>query len=232
MSTATLARLRPSRETAVFWAAIVNAELLVVLAYFALVTGPPDSPRFLALVAVPWVWLNVSWWVYRTVEPSVAPLAHRSVAALVAAGYFILLGYVGGLVVPGIGDLATGLRIVTYQVPPGFAPAVLYSGDTVVVNFIPYQVAGYLALSYLVYVTIVDLSGSAAAGLVGLFSCVSCSVPLLAAFVSGVTGSATFAATVGQGSYGLSTIVFVVSVLLLRWRPGLAELNRVRAWLR
>jgi hypothetical protein len=229
MSTATLAKFRPSRETALFWAAVVNAEFLIVLAYFAVVTGPPSSPRFLVLVAVPWVWLNVSWWVYRTVERPSAPLQRRVVGTVVAAGYFLLLAYAGGLVVPGIGDLATGLRVVTYQVPPGFAPAVLYSGDWLVVNFIPYQFAGYLALAFLVYVTVVDLSGSAAAGLVGLFSCVSCSFPLLAALVSGVTGSAMFAATIGQGAYGLSTVVFVVSVLLLRWRPGAAELARLRA---
>jgi hypothetical protein len=231
MSTVGLSRFRPNRRTALRWAAALNGQLLVVLAYFALVTGLPSSLEFLTLAVVPWVWLNVSWWSYRTTDVGTVPRRRRLVAAAVGVGYFLVLARVGGIVLPGLGELATGLRVVTYQVPPGFAPAVLYSGEAVVVNVIPYQVAGYAALAYLVYATVADVSGSAAAGVVGLFSCVSCAFPLVAALLSTVTGGATFAASVGQGSYALSTIVFVVTVGLLRWRPGAAEFARLRGWL-
>lgn len=229
MSTATLAGVRPDRRTAVFWAALINAELLVLLLYFAVVTGVPRSLRFLALVTLPWVWVNVSVWAYRNTELSDVSRRRRLLGGAVAVGYFVVLARAGGLLLPGIGDLATGLRVVTYQVPPGFGPALLYSGDAVVVNLIPYQTIGYLALAWLVYATVLDTAGSATAGVLGLFSCVSCSFPVIAAIVSGVTGSATFAATVGQGSYVLSTVVFVVTVALLRWRPGMAEFARLRA---
>ncbi|PSQ22176.1 hypothetical protein BRD04_05280 [Halobacteriales archaeon QS_9_67_17] len=140
-----------------------------------------------------------------------------------------MLAWAGGLVAPGIGDLATGVRVVTYQVPPGFGPVLLYSGERVVVNLVPYQTVGYLTLAGLVYLTVVDVAGSVAAGVVGLFSCVSCTFPVIAAVVSGVTGGATFAASVGQGAYGLSTVVFVVTVALLRWRPDVGDLARLRA---
>ncbi|MFC7236021.1 DUF7546 family protein [Halosegnis marinus] len=223
-----VARYRPDRRTTVFWAAVVNAELLVLLLYFAFVTGVPRSLRFAALVAVPWVWVNAAVWAYRNTEVPAAPRRRRRLAGALAVGYFLLLARVGGLVLPGLGDLATGLRVVTYQVPPGFGPAVLYSGEAVVVNLIPYQTVGYLALAWLVYATVVDVSGSAAAGVVGLFSCVSCAFPVITAVVSTVTGGATFAATIGQGSYVLSTAVFVLTVALLRWRPGVAEFARLR----
>ncbi|MFB6117667.1 hypothetical protein [Halosegnis sp.] len=226
MSTAH-ARL-PDRPTALYWTAILNAELLVVLAYFAFVTGIPESLDFVVLVVVPWVWLNVSWWVYRNMRFPAAPFRRRVLGAIVAAGYFLVLARVGGLLLPGIGDLATGLRVVTYQVPPGFGPALLYSGDSLVVNLIPYQLAGYLTLAILVYATVVDVSGSAAAGFVGLFSCVSCTLPVIAAVVSGVTGSVTFVASLGDGAYGLSTVVFVLSVALLRWRPDIGDVARLR----
>lgn len=226
--TVTVPRYRPDRRVVLYWAAILNAELLVLLAYFAFVTGPPRRPGFVLLATYPFVWLNVSWWAYRGTDVPVATGRRRAVAGGLAVGYFLVLAYVGGLLQPGLGDLATGLRVVLVDVPPGFAPAVLYSGKAVVVNVVPYQVVGYLALAYLVYVTAVDVSGSVAGGMVGLFSCVSCTFPVIATLISGVTGSAALAATASQQSYGLSTAVFVVTVLLLRWRPDAVDLARVR----
>lgn len=223
MSTVDLSRLRPDRVSALYWAAIVNAELLVVLLYFAFVTGPPGDVDSLLKVIYPFVWLNVSWWVYReTTAPDAA--TRRTVAAsALAGGYFLLLAYVGGIVLPGMGELATGPRLVTHQLPPGYAPAFLYSGTNVVVNLIPYKLVGYLTLAYLVYVASLDVSGGVVAGVVGLFSCVSCTLPVIAAVVGGVTGSAAFAAAAAQQSYGLSTVVFVVTVVLLRWQPDAGD---------
>jgi hypothetical protein len=232
MSTVDLTRYRPDRESLVYWSAIVNAELLVLLLYFLFVTGPPTALGFVLLVLYPFVWLNLSWWAYRTTDVPAASGRRKLLAGVLAVGYFLLLAYVGGLLLPGIGELATGWRVVLFQVPPGFAPAVLYSGESIVVNLIPYQTVGYLALAYLVYVTALDVSGNLAAGVVGLFSCVSCTFPVIAAVVSGVTGSAALATTVSQQSYGLSTVVFVVTVLLLRWRPTVADLARLRAQVR
>jgi hypothetical protein len=51
-----------------------------------------------------------------------------------------------------------------------------------------------------------------------LVSCVSCTLPVLAALVSGVAGGSVTAVATGF-SYDLSTLVFVASVGLLYWRP-------------
>jgi len=85
---------------------------------------------------------------------------------------------------------------------------------------IPYKLIGYLALTYLVYVTLLDAAGSAVGGVLGLLSCVSCTWPVLATIVTGVAGSGTaLAGAVYAQSYDLSTVVFVVTVGLLYWRP-------------
>jgi hypothetical protein len=71
-----------------------------------------------------------------------------------------------------------------------------------------------------VYATVLDAAGSAVTGVLGLLSCVSCSWPVLTSIATGlVGGSSGVAAAVSNGSYGLSTLVFVVTVGLLYWRP-------------
>ncbi|MDZ7747089.1 MAG: hypothetical protein U5K28_11530 [Halobacteriales archaeon] len=219
---------RPATRTLVYWGAILNTQLLLVILYSILVSGPPGSLRGVFILVMPWIWLDISWWAYRNTSMPRVVGRRKTVAALLAGGYFLVLAFVGGVLLPGIGERATGLRLVTYQIPPGFAPALLYSGERLVVNLIPYKVVGYLALAWLVYGTVADASGSVGAGVLGLFSCVSCVLPVIAGVLTTVTGSAGFAATIGQQSYLLSTTVFVVTVLLLRWRPTMADLARFR----
>lgn len=221
------APLRPDRSTLVWGALIVNTELLVVLAYFAL-TSPPTTPEFVLLALYPWIWFNASLWgVTRTDAPPAAS-RRRAVAIAVGVGYFLVLAYVGGVLQPGLGERATGVRFVAFAVPPGFSPALLYSGAAVVVNLIPFKVVGYAALSYLVYVTVLDAAESAAAGVVGLFACVSCTFPVVAAVVGTVFGSSA-AVAVADRSYGLSTVVFALTVVLLSWRPTVGDFARLRA---
>jgi cytochrome c biogenesis protein CcdA len=79
---------------------------------------------------------------------------------------------------------------------------------------------GYAALAVLVYATALDVAGSAIGGVLGLFSCVSCTWPVLASLVGGVAGGSSAVASAAlSGSYGLSTVIFVVTVGLLYWRP-------------
>jgi len=128
------------------------------------------------------------------------------------------LAVAGGLITVGVGEAATGLRIA--PLPPGYGPALLYSGQQVTVTLMPNYLVGYVALAYLVYVTVIDAAGSAAAGLIGLFSCVSCSWPILASLISAITGGGSLLVTSAlQVSYGLSTAVFLVTAGLLYWRP-------------
>ncbi|MDS0281528.1 DUF7546 family protein [Haloarcula onubensis] len=202
--------LVPEGRSLALWAVVLNTELLLVMLYLLLLPGAATDPL---LLTFPFVWLNVAAWVLLRVRPAPASARRRSLAAAVAVGYGLLLGYVGGVV--GLGGTGAGLRFVL-AAPPGFSPTVVYSGAPLAVVFTPWKVAGYLTLAYLVYVTVVDASGGLAGGVLGLCSCVSCVLPILASVVGGFAGvGATLYQAAMYQSYGLSTVVFLVSVGLL-----------------
>jgi hypothetical protein len=217
MSHATLARverLLPDRQTLLLAGLIVNLELIAVLMYVNLSGATFSAPRYLVY---PWIWINVGVWAVVRTRPRATSDRYRWLAAGVAVAYFALLAYVGGLV--GLGGMATGLAVS--WLPPGWGPAVIYGGESLRLILVPFKLVGYLALTYLVYATILDAAGSAVAGLVGLFSCVSCTWPVAASLLTGVLGGTVGFASGGAYSltYDLSTVVFVVSVGLLYWRP-------------
>ncbi|MDS0258289.1 ABC transporter ATP-binding protein [Haloarcula sp. S1CR25-12] len=202
--------LVPEGRSLALWAVVLNTELLAVMLYLLLLPGAATDP---VLLGFPFVWLNVAGWVLLRVRAAPASARRRAVAAAVAVGYGLVLGYVGGVV--GLGGTGGGLRVVL-AAPPGFAPSFVYSGSSLAVVVTPWKVAGYLALSYLVYVTVVDASGGVAGGLLGLFSCVSCVLPIVASVVGGFAGvGATLYQAALYQSYGLSTAVFLASVGLL-----------------
>ncbi len=202
--------LVPEGRSLALWAVVLNTELLLVMVYVLLLPGAATDAF---LLAFPFVWLNVAAWVLLRVRPAPASTRRRYLAGAVAVGYGLLLGYVGGVF--GTGGAGTGLRVVL-AAPPGFAPSVVYSGAPLAVVLTPWKVAGYLALSYLVYVTVVDASGGLAGGVLGLFSCVSCVLPIIASVVGGIAGAGAALSQAAQfQSYGLSTVVFLVSVGLL-----------------
>ncbi|MFD1640891.1 DUF7546 family protein [Halohasta litorea] len=198
-----------------YWGLFINSQLFALALYVLLSPAGLGSAR---LVGYGLIWINVSAWVVANSQADPSTPAVRRRGKLIAAGYFGLLLFAGGVVGAGIGDAATGFRIA--WLPFGFGPAALYSGALVTINLIPIYLLGYGALAYLVYVTVVDTAGSAAAGLIGLFSCVSCSWPIVASLASAVTGgSSILVASALQISYGLSTAVFVLTAALLYWRP-------------
>ena len=198
-----------------YWGLFINSQLLALAVYVLLTPASLSSFR---LIGYGLIWLNVSAWVIGNSQPEPSSAAVRRRARVVAGGYFGLLLFAGGVVGAGIGDAATGFRIA--WLPFGFGPAALYSGAVVTINLIPIYVVGYSALAYLVYDTVIEASGSAAAGLLGLFSCVSCSWPIIVSLASAVTGgSSILVASALQVSYGLSTGVFVLTAALLYWRP-------------
>ena len=198
-----------------YWGLFINSQLLA-LAVYVLLT--PASLSSIRLIGYGLAWLNASAWVVVTTQPDPSSPSTRRRARVVASGYFGLLLFAGGVVGAGIGDAATGFRIA--WLPFGFGPAALYSGGLVTINLIPIYLVGYSALAYLVYDTVIEASGSAAAGILGLFSCVSCSWPIIVSLASAVTGgSSILVASALQVSYGLSTGVFMLTAALLYWRP-------------
>lgn len=216
-----LERVRPRRSTLLWGAVLLNLELLVVMTYLLFSDTEFYHYRY---VVYPWVWINVGLWAAIRTTPAPSPSRDRWLAGLIAVGYFGLLAYFGGLL--SLGHAAhghthsLGFSMSVMTVPPGLGPLVGYQGALVSLTLIPYKIIGYLALAYLVFATVLDATGSAIGGLLGILSCVSCSWPILASIVTGVAGASSGVATVVYSqSFGLSTLVFIVTVGLLYWRP-------------
>jgi hypothetical protein len=231
MSTA--ARLRPDvdPDLVVGGVALLAVEFLVVVVYLLLVPGLPTDPTFYGYLLVPFVWINAALWGLARTDVPGASLRRRAFAGAVGLGYLLVLGYAGGLYGAGAGAAATGFRL-SLAFPPGWSPAAVYSGADLRVVVLPFKLFGYAVLAYLVYATVLETAGGLVAGVVGLFSCVSCTLPVIAAALSGLVGGAgALAVAASAQSYGLSTAVFVLTVLLLTWRPSVG-LSRAVASLR
>jgi hypothetical protein len=199
-------------------ALLLNAQLVCVVAYYAFTSAVPTEPRY-ALYGLLWVNFGAAA-IYFADAPAAPGFPTRRRAAALAAAYFALLAAFGGIISTGLGDAATGVRIA--WLPPGWGPAFVYAGEYVVVAAMPALLVGYAALSYLVYVTVLEASGSAFAGLLGFFSCVSCTWPILAGVATSVLGgTGILGAAALNASYDLSTVVFVLTLGLLYWRPGI-----------
>lgn len=206
-------RFRPAKATLLYGALLVNGELALVLLYFALSSSVPTDPVFLAY---PFVWINAAIWGVSRVDLPAASRRQRLLAAGVALGYFLLLGGLGGLYMLHGDGLGTRISWLA----PGWGPTFVYSGTALTVSLFPYKVVGFGALAYLVAVTVLDAARTGVAGVLGLFSCVSCTWPVAATLLTGVFGSASAVTAVSQNQpYALATAVFVSSVLLLVWRP-------------
>lgn len=216
-------RLSPHPETVQWAALLVNVELALLLVY-AFVLQPQfgttfQSPLDWRYAIYPFVWINVGLWAVWRTRPAPTTTRRRALAAGIAVAYFGILAYAGGLVSLGGSGFQYG-PYFTLSLPPGYSPALQYSGEFLRLVVMPYNLVGYLALAYLVYATVIDAAGSAISGVLGLLSCVSCTWPVLASLATGIFGGASALATATMGySYGISTVVFVVTVGLLYWRP-------------
>lgn len=207
-------RLRPgpTGTLVALWTVVLEAALL--LTYLRVLDVTVRDPL---VFLYPFVWLDASLVAVVAASPPRTNPRRRRVALVVAAGYLLVLAYFGGLY--GRGHGAVPLHVV-WSLPPGYGPALLYDGPLLRLVLEPYKVGGYLALAYLVYVTVLDAAGTALSGVVGLFSCVSCSWPLLGTLAAGLFGSGSAAAAFALSrSYGLSTVVFLSALALLSYRP-------------
>lgn len=206
----------PDRTTLLGLATLVGFELLLVGMYVAVSDVRITDPLILVY---PFIWIDVSLLAVLTTNPSPETTRQRLVGASIAVGYFLVLGYFGGLY--GAGNGMVPPRI-DWGLPPGYSPALLYDGSLLRVVLEPYKVLGYLTLAYLVYTTVIDAAGAAISGAVGLFSCISCSWPILGTVATSLFGSGSAVATFAlRQSYGLGTVVFLSAVALLYYRPRL-----------
>lgn len=213
---------RVSASTVGLLALVVLAELALVAGYLGVAAVDAGNVRYLLY---PFVWINLGVGAVFAVEPPAASRRVRYGVALAAAGYLLVLAYFGGVLeLSHVGHAhshggANGLSVFT-SLPPGWGPTVVYDHALFTLTLVPYQFVGYLALTYLVYVALVDTATAAFSGAVGLLSCASCSWPVFASLLAGVAGGSAVASTVYTFSVDLSTAAFVAAVALLVWRPG------------
>jgi hypothetical protein len=215
---------RPGRDAVLRGALAANTLVLATLCYVLLTPARLDPPRY-TLYGLLWVGVGVAVLVHETTTTRSASSRARRVAAGVAVAYFAALALAGGVVVPGgVPDaVADGWFVRT--LPPGWGPALVYGGVDVALVLTPARVVGYLALAALVRGVVLDATGdgalrSGAAGLLALFSCVSCSLPVLAGVATLAFGAGSaLVVTTASLSYDLSTLVFLATVGLLYWQP-------------
>lgn len=221
----TLTRRRLVRGPGRWLAAVVVVEALMVLAYFRVADATVSTPRY---VVYPLVWITVGLWAVAAADPPRASLRSRVVAGVVAYGYFVVLVVLAGLVGLVAGsDPHAPLGFSIGMGSPGWGPRVGYISTTFYATLVPYQVVGYLALSYLVYVRILDATSAAAAGVLGFVSCIGCSFQIVASAVSGIAGgSSALTAAVYRAPIDASTGVFLLSIGLLYFSPAVSR--RVR----
>lgn len=207
-------RFRPDWRVALGGSLLLVLELVLAGTYVTVQDVQITNPPFLVY---PFLWIDVGLLAVLTTAPTPDSARHRLVGIGVAAGYFLVLGYFGGLF--GVGNGTVPLH-VDWTLPPGYGPAVLYDGTILRFVLQPYKVIGYFALAYLVYRTVLDAAGVAITGVVGLFSCVSCMWPVLGTVATSLFGSGSvIAAFALEKPYGASTLVFLSAVALLYYRP-------------
>ena len=204
------------RRALVYTAAVANTFLLVLLVYALVADRRPT-----AYWAFPVVWVTVGAWALLWTSRPAAATRTRLLAGTLAGAYLLVLAVAGGVVGPG-GPPTTGLSVELTQLPPGWGPTLLYGGETVRVALVPFTAFGYAVLSYLVYLTAIDARSVLAGGVIGLFSCVSCTLPVVASILGGfVGGGAVLAAAASATTYAAGTAVFVVTVVLMTVQPGI-----------
>jgi hypothetical protein len=196
------------QRRAVPWVLFVAVQVAAVALYFLLTDAVAVTARH-ALFPVVWVTLSV-WVILNTPIPDDLPW-YAPAVAVVSGVYFVALLWLAGLVGTAT---SPGTAFAVSGASPGWGPILAYSGDFVHLRIIPFQVIGYAALAYLVFVALTDTASSLVGAAVGLVSCVGCTWTLVAGFLS-VVGSAGVTAFVQSYSYELSTLVFVTAVAVL-----------------
>lgn len=220
MSVRSLVRLRPPLPAPVRTAVLaLGAQAGLALAYLVTTDAGLAAP---AIMAVPLIWLTAAAVAVRHVDPRPAGPGLRVLAGVVGATYGVGLAAVAGMVRPAAS--ATGVEVIL--LPPWWGPAIQFGGPPLAGTLFPYRVAGYAALAYLVGVAVIDvvkrdgLAVRGAGGVLGTASCVGCALPLVAGLGASGVGAGLATALAGSPTYALGTVVFLLALGLLAYRPA------------
>lgn len=204
--------LSTSRE-ALLAMGVLLAQIVAIFAHLATTETVVLSVRE---ILYPVIWITVSVYLVTSLGRRGPGVRSSKVALAVGVGYFVLLTGIAGLLQPGpmLGGHHGTTGVTTFWASPGWGPVVAVGTGPVLLTAIPFKLIGYAALSYGVAAAVAASSRGALAGVVGLFSCVGCMLPIVGALTGVFGGSATAASAVG-GSYDLGTLIFVGTLVLL-----------------
>ena len=218
----------PQRTQDLVYATLLGNSLIgLAFGYLIIADITITQPRY-TIYGLLWVFIGaiVIW----KTNPAPTDTQTRRRATVVAIVYLSILATVGGVVITTGGNAANaltqsfGIRVATLL--PGWGPAPIITTPLGAMVLMPARIVGYLALAYLVYATMIDASRAAVSGVVGLLSCVSCSWPIIASVLSGVLGGGSAVAAVALDfSYDVSTAVFLLTIVLLYWRPTVGRVG-------
>lgn len=201
------------------------AQLVAAVVYGAVFEVPVSSfRRFL----IPFIWVAIGVMAVWYTKPASAEMRYRFLGATISASYFVLVLYLSGMIGPSTAvESTTGSAGVGVEwwASLGWGPIVVYSGEWISAALIPYQLVGYLALAYLIYAAVLDITKSAAAGVLGLIPCPGCAAPLFAPLLAGAAGASSAFALLLVYTYEIATIFFIGAVALLYWRPTAEALS-------
>jgi hypothetical protein len=153
---------RRATRPAVLFAAVVAAEAALLAGYLGLTGASATDLRYFMY---PFLWIDVALWA-------------------VFAGGLVDVSLLSGGHTHGAGvDVA-----VFSALPPVWGPTVVLDAPSLTVTLVPYNAEGDVALAYLTYAAIVDVTASAVSGTVGLLSCANCSWPVFASLLAAALG--------------------------------------------
>lgn len=202
------------RRTIRVWIAVVVLETYLLFAYFAITSDQPSAE--IRYLVYPFIWINAGLWAISRADSNPGNRSHRVLAALIAGVYLLVMLYLPGNVGLGAAGAPVDLRIEMYA--PGWGPLLAFTSPWLRLFLVPFEVVGYVSLAYLVYVNVLDLTRGVLGGVLGLVTCVGCTVPILVP-LAGVLGgpAAGLTTTAYEWSYDLGTLVFVLTLGLLYW---------------
>ena len=231
MATSTIERW--SRDNSVDLQAILAfnvlfaAQLLAALVYGVVFEVQPTT---LHIFLIPFVWITISVLAVWYTDPVDASPRRKLIAGTVSGLFFAVFLYLSGsagtateLFEPVTGAAGFGTSLDSSL---GWGPIIFYANDWIAMRVIPYQFVGYLALSYLIYVALLDVASSAKAGLLGLVLCPGCTVSLFPSVFASAAGISSAFALLVRYTYELSTVFFVAAVALMYWEPSLEQFRR------
>lgn len=214
------------------WTLLVVNVLVAVQLLAAAIYGVVFGTSLLSLhiFLIPFIWTTVSVVAVWYTEPVSRGWRPTALAVGVAVGYLSLflwlsgtIGFTPSQVEPITGAFGFGVEAGRSL---GWGPVLYYSGEWVGARVIPYQLIGYLGLSYLVYAAVLDATRSATVGTFGLILCPGCAAAALVPVFGGIAGLSAALSFFLQYNYEIATLVFVPAMGWLYYQPSLAVVRQ------